>query len=258
MQALAAPSDPRQGPAASALFAGCPTYRFCKPAKWPGSEPDATTAQLLWDRENLYILYHVEGSFAPAISVDQCEPSVLDALLRDYTDPTQVVNASFADAGFQRTILLDDRCEVFVQPVLPGVPFQSYYALEINRDGRAITNINNSVVSRAFDRSWDASAAYTARFSESDQTLLVTLRWAEMGISPGQTEVNIGLFRAQKPAPLAAKTIGAIDMSIMSMVNAEMMWSAWRDPGDDVVDFHRSAFLGELKLLPPLPKHAKI
>ena len=79
-----------------------------------------------------------------------------------------------------------------------------------------------------------------------------------MGISPGQTEVNIGLFRAQKPAPLAAKTIGAIDMSIMSMVNAEMMWSAWRDPGDDVVDFHRSAFLGELKLLPPLPKHAKL
>lgn len=42
-------------------------------------------------------------------------------------------------------VMLDDRVEVFLCEVVPGVDFQSYYAFEINKAGRALTNINQSV-----------------------------------------------------------------------------------------------------------------
>jgi|EP01047_Picozoa_sp_COSAG01_P037500 hypothetical protein len=258
MQAIFTQRDPRtllgdDGAAstAAAAFADCPAYQLHKPALWPGPDSFTTSAQLLWDVGHLYILYAAEeGSFAPAIAIEQCDQPVLDTLLNDYRDPNQVSDTDFPDNDFQRVILLDDRCEVFVQPVVPGVPYQRYFSLEINRAGRAITNINNSVTSRRFYRGWEASDAFTAQFSEADCTLLVALRWSSLAIRPGATRVNIGLFRAQKPSDLAQHTEPgqAVDMALMHEINERMIWTAWRDPGDTQVDFHRSAFLGRLEL----------
>ena len=246
LQALLTRQDPRQLADPALAFATCVAYPFCKPSQWPGPEPAKTTARLLWDAEHLFIMYTAEGSFAPPIEPGQCQPAVLAALKADY-DP------DFADPTLQAVIMLDDRCEVFVQAVLPGVLYQSYFALEINREGRAITNINQSVTSRQFDRAWDASSAYTAQYDESSGTLLVALSWRALNIQPGSTKVNIGLFRAMKPEPMAAQTSdgATIDLPLMSEINESMIWSAWTDPGDDVVDFHRAAFLGELELLEP-------
>ena len=44
---------------------------------------------------------------------------------------------------------------------------------------------------------------------------------------------------------------GDIDGAMASEIEGGLIWSAWTDPGDDVVDFHRTAFLGELELLEP-------
>eukprot|EP01050_Picozoa_sp_SAG11_P022241 SAG11_NODE_4156_length_2034_cov_2.781395_2_plen_104_part_00 len=79
----------------------------------------------------------------------------------------------------QRVVMLDDRVEVFISPVLPGAPYQSYYAFEINKAGRALTNINQVLSERGgrstFDRSWDGRAAFTTRLLDSD-TMVGTLQ----------------------------------------------------------------------------------
>lgn len=136
------------------------------------------------------------------------------------------------------------------------MPFQSYWAFEINKSGRALTNINQSVTERGgrttFDREWDGRAALDASLLPDGSTMLVALDWSELGVRPGTSTLRLGLFRAEKPAEMAAKTndgTSEIDANLAGEIEGSLIWSAWTDPGDDVVDFHRTGFLGELQLL---------
>ena len=105
--------------------------------------------------------------------------------------------------------MLDDRVEVFLLQEVPGVPFQSYWAFEINKAGRALTNINQSVTERGgrttFDREWDGRPALDASLLPDGRTMLVTLDWSELGVRPGTSSLRLGLFRADKPAEVAKK-----------------------------------------------------
>ena len=125
-----------------------------------------------------------------------------------------------------------------------------------NKAGRALTNINQSVTARGgrgtFDREGDGRAALDATLHEDGCTMIVTLSWAELGVRPGQSALKLGLFRAEKPAAVAAKISDGsseIDAALAAEIEGSLIWSAWTDPGDDVVDFHRTAFFGELELV---------
>jgi hypothetical protein len=249
MQALRATADPRTLDDPAAAFADAPPVPFVKPAKWPGPEAAPTVARLLWDDSNLYIAYSCEGSFADAIDPARCTAGALSAL-QDAYDP------SYSDPRLQRVVMLDDRVEVFLWQTLPGVPFQSYWAFEINKAGRALTNINQSITQRGgrttFDREWDGRAALDASLLHDGSTLLVALDWRELGVRPGSSSLQLGLFRAEKPTELTAKILDGtseIDAELATEIESSLIWSAWTDPGDDVVDFHRAAFFGELQLL---------
>ena len=122
---------------------------------------------------------------------------------------------------------------------------------------RALTNINQSVTARGgrttFDREWDGRPALEAALGADGTTMLVALTWSELGVRPGETSLRLGLFRAEKPAAVTEQLSdgGDIDGAMASEIEGGLIWSAWTDPGDDVVDFHRTAFLGELELLEP-------
>ena len=249
MQALRASSDPRTADDPAAAFAAAPPIAFAKPALWPGPDAAPTVARLLYDDAHLYIAYACEGSFADAVDPARCTPDALSTLRAAY-DP------SYSDPRLQRVVMLDDRVEVFVWEELPGVPFQSYYAFEINKAGRALTNINQSVTARGgrttFDREWDGRAALDATLLPDGSTMLVALSWSALGVRPGSSSLRLGLFRAQKPPEVAAKVsdgTSAIGTELAAEIEGSLIWSAWTDPGDDVVDFHRTAFFGELQLL---------
>ncbi len=249
MQAVRASADPRTLDDPAAAFADAPPVPFVKPARWPGPEAASTVARLLWDDSKLYIAYSCEGSFADAIDPARCNAGALSALQNAY-DP------SYSDPRLQRVVMLDDRVEVFLWQRLPGVPFQSYWAFEINKAGRALTNINQSVTERGgrttFDREWDGRAALDASLLQDGSTMLVALDWSELGVRPGTSSLQLGLFRAEKPAELTAKILDGtseIDAELATEIEGSLIWSAWTDPGDDVVDFHRTAFFGELQLL---------
>ena len=124
MQALRTNRDPRTAEDVLAEFAECAPIAFAKPSLWPGPEAAPTTARLLWDAASLYIAYTVEGSFAEAVDPARCTAAALDTLQAAY-DP------SYVDERLQRVVMLDDRVEVFLWEVLPGVDFQSYYAFEM-------------------------------------------------------------------------------------------------------------------------------
>ena len=116
----------------------------------------------------------------------------------------------------ERVLLVDDRLEVFVLPVTPGLPeIQSYYSFEVNKAGRCLTNINNSTRTRSFDRTFDGRPHLCTRLigGEAYVTLLVSVAWAGVGVRPGETAVRVGLFRAQKPAELTAKLGGVASIS---------------------------------------------
>ena len=97
--------------------------------------------------------------------------------------------------------MLDDRVEVFLLQEVPGVPFQSYWAFEINKAGRALTNINQSVTERGgrttFDREWDGRPALDASLLPDGRTMLVTLYWSELGVRPGTSSLCRSLSRRQ-------------------------------------------------------------
>lgn len=77
------------------------------------------------------------------------------------------------------------------------------------------------------------------------------MQWAGVGVRPSDTKIRLGLFRAQKSPELAAQAAaaGPIGVGLAQQIEANLLWSAWTDPEDDVVDFHRGAFFGELSLV---------
>ena len=93
-------TDPRDlGSDAQSAFAGCEPVVITKPSLWPGDASAPTSARLLWDEDRLYILYSVEGSFAPPVRAEQCNKEVLSALLSDY-------GATPQDAWADQSIIL--------------------------------------------------------------------------------------------------------------------------------------------------------
>ena len=150
VSALYTPADPTEATSPYPAFSQCPpTDLFAKPTLWPGPACDATTARLLWNESALYICYECEGQTAAPI-----DPASLDPLAH------ASLGAEIPESV--RSVLLDERVEVFVWPeevqTSAGTPKQdqTYYAFECNYNGLALTN--KAKFGSRMDFSWGGDA----------------------------------------------------------------------------------------------------
>jgi len=239
-------------------FARSPaTALFGRPQLWPGPEAAATTARLLWNEAALFVCWELEGEAAPPIDAARVDSATLHGLEGGRLRPEQ------------RTVLLDERVECFLWQPPEGDPAvggpctgQTYYAFEINHEGRALTN--RAKFGGPFDYGWSSDEAYAVWTREMavgwgtssspvpsavkghgpphKRVVIAELRWGAMGLDP-KREVRVGLHRAQHAPGTAPDRLEKEDRLL-----AGMIWSSWVDPGDEEVNFHRPAFFGGLAL----------
>lgn len=250
-------------------FASCPpTALFGVPARWPGPRGSATTARLLWGPHALYVLWELEGAARPPVKAAQVEPAVLAGLQGGAVQPSQ------------RSILLDERVECFLWQPDSGAEDafeadaascgQTYYAFEINFEGRVLTNRARFGGPMGFD--WDADGAVKLWTQELavgwgasanpipsqvpggdsnvalKRVVVAELRWAAMNIDP-KRDIRIGLHRAEHRTPVGWNGATAGQKEVDRLLS-ELVWSSWVDPGDDEVNFHRPSMFGRLTLAP--------
>eukprot|EP00933_Yihiella_yeosuensis_P040023 TRINITY_DN34246_c0_g1_i1.p1 TRINITY_DN34246_c0_g1~~TRINITY_DN34246_c0_g1_i1.p1 ORF type:complete len:646 (-),score=114.32 TRINITY_DN34246_c0_g1_i1:155-2092(-) len=255
-------------------FSKCPpTALFGKPAFWPGPDGDVTTARLLWHDEALYVCWELEGQAAAPIEAAKVQEACLLGLEDGAVKPDQ------------KTVLLDERVECFLwQPPIGKEAFQStkeaekshngqtYYAFEINYDGKALTN--KASFGGHFDYSWDGDSAYSVWTKEIPvgwgsssspvptasgngmqpfkRVVVAEFRWASMGIKVGR-DLRIGLHRAQHSTCLPSTDL--MGQAEVDALLKGMIWTSWVDPNDSEVNFHRPELFGKLVLA---PSHSKI
>ncbi|CAJ1432118.1 unnamed protein product [Effrenium voratum] len=165
----------------------------------------------------------------------------------------------------RQSILFDERVECFVWQ--PGDGNETYFAFEINFDGKALTN--RAKFGGHFDFGWDSSAAYSAWTKElpvglvgdvgkdaataasggarapGARVVIGAFRWQALGIDR-KREIRIGLTRAQHPLVLSSELGQAEADAILK----GMIWTTWVDPDDAEVNCHRAEMFGRVKLEP--------
>ena len=208
-------------------FAGAAKVSFAKPRLWPGAEAGGCAAQLVYDSECLWICYTVSGG--------------------SFTDPTEKgpEDVSWAkEVGMPDSywsILDDDRVEIFFWK--QGTPAgsnqeegESYHIIECNKHGKAI----QATVGFRKKMDWTWTGNFRAKLVTGNRMVL-GVPWAsyavDLGEDPSPSNLRMFLGRGEK----SKEDEG---------VSATGIWSAWVDPADDEVDFHRSGCFGTLQLQP--------
>ena len=149
-----------------------------------------------------------------------------------------------------QSVIYDDRCEVFLWPVVKdndniNLDEQTYYAFEVNRDGRAL--LSKTQFHRKFDFEWNGKydgamilqAENSSDTADSYEIFLLRIYRNDVGMSDSNRnegqEFRIGLHRG---------------MAIRKEedINGDMAWASWVNPADDLVDFHRPEMFGTLSL----------
>ncbi|CAJ1406290.1 unnamed protein product [Effrenium voratum] len=248
-QAVALYGSPLAAASPYHAFAPAPPCLLGKPTRWPGPEGFKTTARLLWDEEALYVCWELQGSARAPVKLG-------DVQLED----------QLASIPAERqSILFDERVECFVWQ--PGDGNETYFAFEINFDGKALTN--RAKFGGHFDFGWDSSAAYSAWTKElpvglvgdvgkdaataasggarapGARVVIGAFRWQALGIDR-KREIRIGLTRAQHPLVLSSELGQAEADAILK----GMIWTTWVDPDDAEVNCHRAEMFGRVKLEP--------
>lgn len=235
----------------SEILESSPRVPLKKPRLWPGPECDPTTASLAWDSEFFYACFECRGAFLP--------PRRSAALAR--WEEKEGVHPA------QRTLLCDDRVQLFVMP--PGQS-AAYVGIEVNAGGRALTyqvDVAEFASSGAMDWSWGGAGddvCCTRCFSASDEksvSVLIGLRWAAIGCdaAPGsgtrlrvQTNRNhVGgeFLELSEHAKRAGVGAGGDDGSREEAAAwGSMSYSASTDAGDAEVNFHRPAMFADAVL----------
>lgn len=224
------------------LLATAPRLPLRKPRLWPGAEPAPSTVQLGWDAEHLFALFRCTGAFAP--------PRRSDALAR--WEEKEGVHPA------QRTLLCDDRVQVFVMPPVS----EHYFGFEVNAGGGALTyrvDAERFARTGAMDWSWggDGAEVCAARCFASpgapagELVVLVAVRWGAVGVAPAAgAALRVQLNRNHADGSQAlvmsehAKRAGVGDGGDeVARAEAEawgsMRYTSATDAGDDEVNFHR-------------------
>jgi len=197
----------------------------------------------------------LEGATTAAIDASLVEPAVLEGL-EGGSVPAEM-----------RSVLLDERVECFLwQPDGSSTPIgQTYYAFEVNFEGKMLTN--RAVFNGSFDFHWDsesAAKAWTSQLSvghcdsasplptaespaPTKRVVFAQFRWEAMKMDP-EKEIRIGLHRAQHPPKSEAGNF--LSREISEALLRGMIWTTFVDPGDAEVNFHRSGLFAKLQLQP--------
>ncbi|CAJ1340195.1 unnamed protein product [Effrenium voratum] len=249
-QAVALYGSPLAAASPYHAFAPAPPCLLGKPTRWPGPEGFKTTARLLWDEEALYVCWELQGFARAPVKLG-------DVQLED----------QLASIPAERqSILFDERVECFVWQ--PGDGNETYFAFEINFDGKALTN--RAKFGGHFDFGWDSSAAYSAWTKElpvglvgdvgkdaataasggarapGARVVIGAFRWQALGIDR-KREIRIGLTRAQHPPLVLSSELGQAEADA---ILKGMIWTTWVDPDDAEVNCHRAEMFGRVKLEP--------
>ncbi|CAK9093944.1 Uncharacterized zinc-type alcohol dehydrogenase-like protein YdjJ [Durusdinium trenchii] len=224
-------------------FAAAAPHILKKPEQWPGAPSSSSTVRLLWDEQALYVCWELHGKVASPVQLKE-NPTL--------QGPLKGLPAE------QCSLLFDERVECFLwQPTEGGNPSDTYYAFEINHDGKALTN--RARFGGIFGFDWDSSDAFSVWTDElplateadpssascfASRVVIAEFRWKALGFDI-TSEIRIGLHRAQHPAHLKTRDM---DKKEMDALLNEMIWSSWVDPHDAVVNFHRPEMFGKLIL----------
>ena len=244
MEAAAAASSPsplkrfqclaaKSSPPSAKDWQAAESYPISKPKLWPevfdAGKGDETTVCFAHTNRDLFARFFCAGAFREPVSEASKESL---AFADDKGVPASVTS-----------VLDDDRVEIFIGLAGEAAGEPDYYAIEVNRSGKALTNAARW--GKRFDfNSWGAKPNQSwgklvdCRETEGGVEVVLVVKkwpWKSSETSEATRPILIGAFRAQQRQGDG----GEHDFS----------WTSAVDPLDDLVDFHRVELFGELALL---------
>jgi hypothetical protein len=193
------------------------------PKLWPGAAAGGCTARVMYSASHLWLSYSISGG------------SFVEPCTKPPSDTAWAEEVGMPEGYWP--ILDDDRVELFLwapQNEALSEEGEHYHAIEMNKGGSAIQM--KVGFRKNFDWNWDAVGVRSQVFDGN--RVVMAVPWGAYGIDA-----------AQVPAPRLRMALcrGERSESRPEEQGVEV-WSSWVDPGDDEVDFHRSACFGELLL----------